>query len=282
MSEPPDRPRDLELEYSARRSVPEHPTIFAAWAAASAEARGRLQVRLDLAYGPQPAERLDLFPAGPGAPLLIYVHGGYWRSMDKSDFSFLAPPWVEAGVAFASLNHTLAPEAGLAEIVDQIRRGVAFLYREAGQLGFDPQRMVAVGHSAGGHLVAMLLATDWPAFGLAADPLRGAAAISGLFDLLPLLETSVNDALRLDSEAARRLSPIHLPIRSRARAVLSVGGAEPPAFHEQTRRYAAHLRARSILTRLVVQPGAHHFRATETVGEPGSPLFEALRELILG
>src|SRR5262249_55797717 len=139
---------------------------------------------LDIAYD---VETLDLFPAEKmPAPCLLFIHGGYWQALDKSDFSYLVPPFQDARVVGAVGNNTLAPEAKIDEIVRQNRAAVAWLHHHAGEHGIDPERIHVAGHSAGGHLTAMVLATDWTAFGLDHNPVRGACAISGLYDLEPI------------------------------------------------------------------------------------------------
>lgn len=144
----------LDAQLNLRARWPHHPEVFARWATASALAREQIPRRLDVSYGPSPGETFDFFPAaGPGpAPLLIFIHGGYWQALDKGDFSYLAPPFVEAGVAVASLNYDLAPRVGIGVMVEQIDRAVACLAQRAAELGCDRTRLVIAGHSAGGHL----------------------------------------------------------------------------------------------------------------------------------
>jgi len=201
----------LEREYNPRVQVPEYASYFARWKDSAQEVRRTLDARLDLRYGLLPAERLDYFPAaGSGNPLLIFVHGGYWRALDKNDFSWVAPPYVACGVSVAVINYGLLPGTPLLMIVEQVRRACAWLHHNHRALEIDPAQIVCSGHSAGGHLTAMMLATDWPGVWpeFPQRLLSGAVAISGLFDLEPLTRAEfLRNDLRLDPVLARALSP---------------------------------------------------------------------------
>jgi arylformamidase len=274
----------LDAQYNLRAAVPSHPAYFARWAAASAAVRARFRPRLDLAYGAAPGETLDFFAADrAAAPLLVFLHGGYWQAMDKSDFSFVAPAYLAAGIAVAIVNYTLAPAAAMDDIVAQIRRSVAFLARAGGALGIDPGRIFLSGHSAGGQLTAMAMLTDWPSFGLAGDPLLGGCALSGIFDLEPVRLCYLNTALGLDAAAARRNSPLHLLAtarRPRGGLVLAVGGGETAEFHRQQAEFAAAWRERRWDCRVVAQPGEEHFSIVDRFGEQESALCVALIDAI--
>ena len=198
---------DYEAEYNNRARVSEHEEIFARWAANAEAYRATARCELDLPYGPRPRNRVDLFHPETGttdAPLILFIHGGYWRSLDRKSFSHLAAGANARGFSVAVPSYTLCPEATVAEIIDEMRLLTGFLAKRG------HAAILASGHSAGGHLAACLLATDWPAIdpALPAALVPGALAISGVFDLRPLLETSNNDALRLDAAAAASVSPI--------------------------------------------------------------------------
>ena len=172
--------------------------------------REALVCTLDVRYGAGPNMTADLFPApAAGAPIQVFIHGGYWRAMDKDVHSFPAEGFVAAGGAAVSLNYALAPAVTLDTIVEQCRTAIEWLADNAGRLNGDPDRIFVSGHSAGGHLTAMMLCTDWAARGRPAGLVKGGTAISGIFDLAPLRETSINDDVRLDAESAARNSPIH-------------------------------------------------------------------------
>jgi arylformamidase len=228
-------PEFVERGYNNRAAVPDHPRWFTWYAEKSAAARAALSHRADLRYGPGPKETLDLFlPEGASRGTFVFLHGGYWRALDKSDVSFVAAPFVAQGLAFASVNYDLCPAVTVAAIVDACRRAVAWLAREGGKHGASPGRIVVGGNSAGGHLAAMLLATDPAALGLDARTFAGAVSVSGVHDLTPLVLFSFNVDLKLDVGEALRLSPVFLSPGSGAPLLLAVGADETAEFLRQT------------------------------------------------
>ncbi|ROR32542.1 alpha/beta hydrolase [Inmirania thermothiophila] len=273
----------LDAQYDARAAVPEHGAYFRRWEAASAAARARLRAERDLAYGACPRCELDYFPpARTGAPLLLFVHGGYWRSLDKDLFSFLAVPWVEAGAAVALPRYPLAPEAPLDEIVAAVREAALWLWEGAARLGFDRGRIVAAGHSAGAHLAAMLLLTPWQQHpGVPAELVRGALCLSGVYDLEPIRLSYLEADLRLAPEDVARPSPLHLAAGVPPRwLVLAVGGAESDEFRRQQSAFADAARAAGHRVQAVEVPGRHHFSIVETLADPASPVSALLRGLL--
>lgn len=226
---------EVERGFNNRVAVPDHLEWFARWAQRSREAVAALSPRLDLRYGSNPKETLDLFvPQGSVRGVLVFIHGGYWRSLDKADHGFVAPAFVAQGIAVANLNYDLCPQVSIATIVEETRRAVAFLAREAPRLGIPAAPLVVSGHSAGGHLAAMLLSTPAQAFGLERHPLTGAVSLSGIHDLAPLLLFSYNADLRLTEADVRPLSPVHLAPAGPAPIVAAVGGNETDEFLRQT------------------------------------------------
>lgn len=234
---------DGERHYNARLAVANYSDIFARWARDSAALRAAVPCRLDLPYGTQGAqgtqamETLDLFlPAGRPRGTLMYIHGGYWRSLDKSDASIVAPPFTAAGYAVAVVNYALCPAVSVETIVGQVRRAAAWLHGHSADWGAPPERLFACGHSAGGHLAAMLLATDWPALqaGLPAQTIAGAVCVSALYDLRPLLHVpSVLEVTHFTPESAAALSPaLHHP-PTNAPLLTALGLDENPGFHDQ-------------------------------------------------
>ncbi len=270
-----------EREYNARASIPEHPQIFARWAEQSAAVRRLRACVIDLNYGETTGERLDLFPASrDGAPLLVYIHGGYWRSLDKSDFAWIAPPFVNHGVSVALLNYGLAPATPMEEIVRQMLRAHAWLYRNGDRLGFDPNRICLVGHSAGAHLTAMMMAAIWPAFGadLPADLVKGGLAISGIYDLEPLRHAPfIRADLGLDAKRARLLSPVRMPPATGRPLYTAVGALESGEFRRQTALIGKAWPRN--LVREIPMPGLHHLNVVEELANLASPLFDAALQM---
>lgn len=277
---------ELDRELNLRGRWPEHQQFFARWASESAAVRARLPARLDLAYGADPAEALDLFPASgvTEAPLLAFVHGGYWQGLDKGDYSYMAPAFVEAGIAFASLNYGLAPGNSIGGMIGQVRRALAWLFRHAAGHGIDAARIVVAGHSAGGHLAAMALSTDWPAFDPALPPdlLAGGCAISGVYDLEPIRLSYHNRVLGIAPEQVVPWSPLHCLPQRAAPLLLAVGAEETHEFLRQQAEYAAAWEARGLPLGEVAMPGLHHFSAVDALAERGHPLHAAVRRLLAG
>jgi arylformamidase len=229
-------PEEVERGYNNRAAVPDHPRWLAHYAEASARARAALEPQLDVRYGPGPKETLDLFmPAGRARGTFVFWHGGYWRALDKSDFSFVAEPFVARGHAVAVVNYDLCPDVSIATIVGEARRAIRWIVREGATHGADAGNIVVGGHSAGGHLAAMLYTTDWAKHGLAQDPIVGGISLSGVHDLAPMVRFSFNADLKLDDAEAARLSPTHLQPRSGVPLLLAAGADETSEFVRQTR-----------------------------------------------
>lgn len=272
----------FEREYNARASIRDHPQIFARWAEQGAAARRLRACAPDLHYGSLEAERLDIFHAHQSdAPLLVFIHGGYWRSLDKSDFSWIAPPLLQHGVSVALSNYGLAPHTALEDIVRQQLQAIAWLYRNAERLRFDPNRIVVAGHSAGGHLTAMMMAALWQQFDstLPSSLVKAGLTISGLFDLQPLMRAPfINADLKLDGNRARTLSPISMPCATAAPLITAVGALESSEFKRQSTEFGAAWSGN--LVRHLELPHANHLTVCDELANPGSPLFDATLELI--
>jgi arylformamidase len=276
----------LDAQYNLRARFPNHTKYMAQWRADGEAELAKPGWRRDLAYGPAPSETLDLIapPMGPGgrAPLLVFIHGGYWQNLDKTDCAALAPEFVKAGIAYATINYTLAPVAGLDEIVRQVRACLAWLWRQAPLLGCDPDRIFVVGHSAGGHLTAMLAAMDWARFGgLPRDLVKGAFPVSGIYDLEPIRLSYQNPVLKLDQGTVTRNSPLRMKPVTR-RIVLTVGEKEPEEFQRQQKEFAATWRAAGADVEIVPASGLDHFDILEKFGDPRHPIGAAALKLVRG
>jgi arylformamidase len=278
-----EAPHPDDLAYNPRLRVANVSAIFERWQSQARAARASIPGMLaDLRFGDAPAETLDYFPATlPRAPLLIFIHGGYWRAMDKADFSWVAPPFHAAGCAVALINYSLAPAARIETMVEEVRRAHAWLWRNADRLGHHRARMVTSGHSAGGHLCAMTLATRWvdeaPDLPLMLVP--AGVAISGLFDLRPCVRAPfLAPTLNLDESRANALSPAFMQPAAQVQLLSAVGGEESEAFKEQDRRireqWSAHAGPE------VPLPGRDHFSACDALAEPDHALFKAALALL--
>jgi len=269
-------------EYNNRELVPEHPQYFARWAERSASARRTMTCELGLRYGEKPGETIDLFPARKGdGSCMMFIHGGYWRSLDKNDFSFLAPAWVDAGVSLAVVNYDLCPKVSVEEIVRQMLRASRWLYLNAEEHGMDQDRLYVSGHSAGGHLSAMLMCALWPVFDarLPRDLFKGGLAISGIYDMRPLVGVHWLQAdLRLDDASAFQVSPAFLAPATRAPVMTCVGGRESSEFRRQNALIAERWRA--AFAGDITMPEAQHFSVVDGLAEPGSALFSGARRLM--
>jgi arylformamidase len=272
----------VEREYNLRAAFADHPQWFARWAADSAAARAVLEGHVDLRYGTGPKQTLDLFPAAAARATLLFIHGGYWRALDKSEHSFVAPPLIAQGIGVAVINYDLCPDVDIATIVAQCREAVVWLQREGPRWRLATERFIVAGHSAGGHLTAMLLATDWPTLGLRPGVVTGGVAISGVFDLEPLVQVSFNADLKLDATAARALSPIHLRPRIGVPLLIAAGADETSEFIRQSwllwERWP-ECRPSGCRGPLFVS-GRHHFSVLSDLADPASALVQQTLALV--
>ena len=275
-------PIDYEAEYNNRARVPEHPEIFARWTREAedyrAEAMKERRAELGLQYGATMRQFIDLFsPKGGGdAPLALFVHGGYWRSLEPSMFSQTARGANALGIAVAVVGYDLCPQVTIAEIIDQIRHACLFLWLRTGR------RMMVYGHSAGGHLAAAMLATDWQSLypKTPADLVPAAYAISGLFDLTPLLHVTMAQDLRLDEASARNASPLFWPPPPKGRVFDAVAGAlESSEFLRQSRVIAEAWAKAGVHTRYEEIAGTNHFTVLDALRDPASVTAERIAEL---
>ncbi len=225
----------LEAEYNNRVLVPDHLTIFERWRHDSIHFRETTPCMLDIAYGSEPRHKLDLFHAKNPRGTVVFIHGGYWRSLDKSDFSFIAKPFIDAGLSVAAINYRLCPGVPISEVVEDCRQALAWIIGNGTAHNLPVERIALAGHSAGGHLVAMLYATDWRQRQCDVRGIIGGMALSGVYDLEPLIHCSMNVDLKLNHHTARASSPIKLESTLTVPLYLAVGADESRAFREQSR-----------------------------------------------
>lgn len=280
-----DWPRTrLETEYSPSSCVASEAPFLDEYIARSREAERTLDCQKNLQWGAGPDETFDYFRAASGgAPLLVFIHGGYWQELSKEESLFAAPNCVKNGIAFAAINYTLAPRASVKTIANQCRRAVAHLHREAGSLGFDHRRLYVAGSSAGAHLAAMLLVHGWQAAaGAADDAVAGAILLSGIYDLEPLVDTYVNAPLHLTAADAATVSPMRLPLGSPVRSIVAWGENETREFKRQSRTYAALLEAAGFPVTACELQGINHFDIVFGLADRETQLGRATLELIEG
>ena len=274
----------LDKAYSARTGIEEKfdKEYLPGFASLSEAARAKLPCRLDVQYGPHRDEVCDAFPAArPGAPLMCYLHGGYWRMLTKSENSFVATALQPAGATVMVNTYSLAPGVHIDVIVQQCRAFIAWAYRNAGFYNADPRRLYISGHSAGGQLVGMMLATDWERdYGLPNGIIKGAAAISGIFDMVPMARAFTNEWLQLGPAAIQRNSPLRLDVKVKCPTIVAVGGGEVPGFLTQSAAYVEYLRSKGQPVELVDLPGLDHFAAWNEVMDPKRPLTKAVLKMM--
>jgi len=267
----------LESLYNNRAAVPDFQKYFDRWAAKSAEARRSMNCEIDVPYGDDIMETMDVFlPRGESKAILMFIHGGYWRSLDKKDHSFVAAPFVNAGVTVAAINYSLCPNVSMQHIVKQVVAAGAFLYKNAADFEAPRKRMFVSGHSAGGHLTAMALACLWKlaAPGLPQKVFQGGLSISGLYDLTPLTKVPfLNVDLRLTEDSARMLSPALMTPPTTAPLHIAVGGQEIGGFKDQHRIIAQSWR--KVLGEDIPCPQDHHFSILDSLADAQSELCRA-------
>lgn len=267
-------PLDLEAEYNNRARVKNYAEIAQRWDKESAAFRGEAKgAELDLAYGPGERQRYDLFhPAAgaAGAPLVMFIHGGYWQRGDRKSYSFVARELVKRGVSVAVPSYTLCPACSVMDIVAEMRACLKSLWEKT------KKHPVVTGNSAGGHLTAAMVATDWTKLGgVPADLVRAGYAISGVFDVPPLVATSLNPALKLDAATAREASPLFWPAPPKQRTlVAAVGGDESQEFIRQSLDIALAWSRAGVKAECVVVPATNHFTIVDELVRPESAMLE--------
>lgn len=267
---------DLDAEYNNRARVPGHPAILAKMDVDAAAYRAKApKAELGLKYGPGERQVIDMFPSGAAnAPLAMFIHGGYWRTNHWSSYSHMAANLNARGIDVAVAGYDLCPQVTLATIIDELRAAVLFLWRRR------KQRVFVFGHSAGGHLTACMLATHWAKLASDApdDLVPAAYAISGIYDLSPMLQVSMNQELQLDEKQARDASPLFWDVPPGRSLDAVVGGIESDEFRRQSRIIADGWQGKA-QTRYAEIPGADHFTVINPMSDPDSDMVKRVVEL---
>jgi arylformamidase len=271
-------PEEHEFQYNPQKAFPDFADARTARAPLNERALARLTGRVEVRFGEHPLRTLDIYPAegaGP-APVHIFFHGGYWRAQDKANFAYIAPMLVAHGITAVIANYELCPASTLDGAVDSALAAIAWVHRHIAAHGGDPMAISLSGHSAGGHLVAEALATDWHARGLDPACIIGAVAVSGIYDPTPAMRTSVNADIRLTAEIAHRHNVEQRPPLVRCPVSLFVGGREPWQWIDQTYRYAEHLHCHGIIAEVHVLPPFGHFDITAGLADPAAAIGAAM------
>jgi arylformamidase len=284
-------PQWLDSMYNNRALVPDHADYFRRWDLDSRRVRKSLPCLLDVPYGKGPAEMLDVFPASPpgcspidaaGAPVLVFIHGGYWRSLDKADHSFLAPALTQAGACVVVPNYGLCPAVSIPDLTLQMVQALAWTWRHIARHGGDPSRITVIGHSAGGHLAVMLLACKWQAYApdLPVDLLKNALSISGLYDLEPMLHAPfLKDSLQLTPSQVRLVSPAGLP-RPRKGTLYSVAGGSESAEFLRQNQLIQQAWGKKTVPVCETLDGLNHFSVLEALAQPAHRLHRLALDLL--
>lgn len=274
----------LDAEYDNRVKVPDAEDYFDFYIKESASARKELPCKLDISYGPTTREKLDVFPASERhqpAPVLIFIHGGYWRAFSKNESSFVARGFVSAGVAVVLIGYTLIPNVNMDELVEQCRKAVAWTWRNADSFGGDQNRIYVSGHSAGGHLTGMMMATDWEVWdGLPSDIIKGGCGISGIYDLEPIRLCYLNEDLKLTPGEVDRNSPVRIVPKCPAKLLLAVGGLEGPEYLRQSQEMASAWRDQGCDAEVLIMRDIHHFSIITQFKNQNEELTRSILELV--
>jgi arylformamidase len=268
---------EMEYQYNPRESVPEYPQLAKKRAEQSRRVRESAKSWLGVPYGSSPREKLDIYAADqPGGPVLIYIHGGYWRSGSKEDNCNFVPVFTKRGALVVLVEYDLCPTVTISDIVRQTRSAIAWVYRNILRYSANPSKIYLSGHSAGGHLTSMALGHDWASEGLPRDLIKGAVATSGVYDLDMVMRISVQEQVRLTPELAQENSPFRHPPLPICPVIIAVGGAEPLGWQQMSQDFFKLCKESGVDCEYIVIPGANHYTMSEHLADAESPLAQAM------
>jgi arylformamidase len=271
------RQDEMEYQYNPRVSVPEFPELAKIRAAQSRKVRDTANSWLNVPYGTSPREMVDIYAADkPRGPVLIYIHGGYWRSGSKEDNCNFVPTFTRRAVTVVLVEYDLCPQVTVADIVRQTRSSIAWVYKHIVLYGGNPTKLFVSGHSAGGHLTAMALAHDWTKERLPADLIKGAVATSGVYDLDMVMKISVQEQVRMTPEIAKQNSPFLTPPRVKCPLVVAVGAAEPEGWQQMSKDYFEFCKQHGMNVEYLIEPDANHYTMSEHLLDDARPLTRAM------
>jgi arylformamidase len=275
--------QSLDNQYNTRLQVPGYADYFERWESLSRETEQKLQGVKDIPYGNLPRERLDIYPSlQPQSKTLVFIHGGYWQMLDKSMFQFIANGFHSYGVTTVLVTYPLVPEVSIGQIVVSCKKAIQWLYSNLPAFNGDPDQIYVVGHSAGGHLAAMLMATDWKVFDphVPIDVLKGVCTASGLFNLVPIQRSYLNAVLKIDAETAKFNSPVSLEPLSACPLIVAVGEAETAEFNDQSKKFYRCWKDKGADIQLLLLPELNHYSIADAIVDPRSSLHKGLKELM--
>jgi arylformamidase len=268
---------EMEYQFNPRESVPEYPQLAKKRAEQSRRIRESAKSWLAVPYGSSPREKLDIYPADqPGGPVLIYIHGGYWRSGSKEDNCNFVPVFTQRGASVVLVEYDLCPTVTVSDIVRQTRSAIAWVYRNILRYSGNPAKIYLSGHSAGAHLTAMALAHDWASDGLPRDLIKGAVATSGVYDLDMVMRISVQEQVKLTPGLARENSPFEHPPLPLCPVIVAVGDAEPRGWQQMSEDFFKLCKKRGVDCQYLIIPGANHYTMSEHLADADSLLAQAM------
>jgi arylformamidase len=270
----------LDSQYNNRLHVPDFATHLEKWELLSRQTEKEFTAIKDIAYGYLPLEQLDIYPSQqPSSKTLIFIHGGYWYKMDKASFQFIAKAFKAYGITTVLINYPLVPSVSIDEVSTSCRKAIHWVHQNISKFNGDPNELYIAGHSAGGHLAAMLVATDWKDFNITTSVIKGVCAISGLFNLIPIQLSDINQVLNMDKAVAIRNSPVNLLPAIECPLAIVVGADETAEFLDQSAALYNSWK-QSIVTEIVQIPGLNHYSILETMLYPECPLHQVMLRLM--